>query len=163
MSLNIIYDQEKNVFRVLGREFYDIDEASEYLTSKVNKFSSEYEDFVEQRKRDQLSEEYNRRQNPQGRGVVNLNVPDGRYVYDSPRSGVQDLYAKQARGDKEAKRLLDRLWDLSLPRLREIEREGINKIFACPSCGAAITDKSEYCEVCGVALSTEYKRKGIDI
>lgn len=156
MSFDVTYNVETMKFEVFGQEFYTPEDAVEY----INSLGKKYDEHLEQEKLDELSAERNRQ--AQGGGVTTLNVAKDKYRYDSALLGINDLYSKMNSGDKEARSLIDRLWDLSIPRLREIERDGV-VITSCPKCSSAITDRSEYCEVCGADLSRDYRAKGVDI
>ena len=120
----------------------------------------------EQAKLDTLSRQYN--QSRSGGGVVDLNTPSNKYVFDTPKSGIKSLYdqayPKGSKGSKEAKSLIDRLWDLSIPQLREIEAGRSLSLVGCPKCQNVLTQKDRdlgICPSCGVDIYREYKSKGI--
>lgn len=75
---------------------------------------------------------------------------NGKWEYESPREAVDDLYEKVAYGGKdakEAKRLLDSLWDKFATTLKRNQTIGFG-VSQCPLCGAGILqdEKCPYCE-----------------
>ena len=100
---------------------------------------------------------------PRG-SVVQLPIENsGDYRYRSVREGIDDLYARVAKGDKTAKVLLDKMWEITVDQLKRKAGSIKFAISECgnPDCRAGIME-GEVCPFCGWNPE-EFKSKGGEI
>jgi len=86
---------------------------------------------------------------PSGGGKVPLNEPSKKFVYSSAnpyREAIDDLYDRDAKGDKEAKKLLDRMWKQFATQIKDFKKSF--SITECVICGGGIMagEKCPYCD-----------------
>ena len=87
-------------------------------------------------------------QNPPQGSVATLQDNKGKkWVYDSAMEAVDDLYDRVAKGEKEAQRLLDKMWDVFVPSAKR-EMGKVFAITACPICGSGV-ERDAKCRRCG--------------
>jgi len=92
-----------------------------------------------------------------GGGVTKLEGDKSKEgVYQSYREGVDDLYQRRAKGDKDADRQIKGLWELGIKKLKEMRVDfGIQE---CPRCGGGIKE-GEVCPYCGFDPATYIRPK----
>jgi len=95
-----------------------------------------------QKKKDEVSLELQK----EGGGVIPLDQKSKEYVYDTYREGIDDLYARVAKGDKEAEKKLDGIWKLAVKQLKEAPTAF--EVHQCQRCGGGIYAGS-VCPYCG--------------
>lgn len=92
------------------------------------------------------------KQTLKGGGVVPLGEGGKKqFVYTSYREGIDDLYAKARKGDKDATRLLKELWEQAG---KSLKRGSIAfSVQQCVRCGAGI-EEGKTCPYCGFDPAT---------
>jgi len=117
----------------------------------------------EQRRLDEAANELHRRNT--GGGVISLDEPKGKFVYNNYAEGITDLAHKAEKGDPESKRLYKELWEKAIQKIKD--DPPIFSIYACPSCGKGVTskqvaDNSGSCLYCSFDIHDQ-KRRGLDV
>lgn len=83
-------------------------------------------------------------------GKVPLDEPGKKFVYSSAnpyKEAIDDLYDRTAKGDPEAKRLLDQMWKQLATQIKTLKGKSFS-ITECIICGAGIIagEKCPYCD-----------------
>ena len=102
-----------------------------------------------------------------GGGKIKLPTEStGKFVYsgDNPyRDAIDDLYERQKKGDADAKRMLNRMWEM--PDIKkgilDLQKTGI-VMTACIRCSGFLQDGATKCGSCGFDYSTK-DREGFNV
>ena len=79
-----------------------------------------------------------------------VTMPPKEKVYDTAKEMIDDLYDRAEKGDKEAKQILDKIWEKWwYSEKKEMSHLSITR---CPNCGAAIPTSTRECPFCGYKI-----------
>lgn len=142
----------------------DLDDAEVYLTmipELIKKAEEDRKNATDAEAKKKIDDEIAKNKSGQtntgadtkkGGGVTKLEGDKSQEgIYQSYREGVDDLYARRAKGDKNAEAQIKGLWELGIKKLKEMRINfGISE---CPRCHGGIKE-GEICPYCGFDPAT---------
>jgi hypothetical protein len=138
-----------------------LDELEKLITKKANQLMNE------QKELDKASERIMESQ--KGGGILTLDDPkisNPNGVYDNVATGILDLAVRKERGEAQAGRIYDALWEKAVKSLKANPNQEFH-VFGCINCHNGITPKQVYendgrCPICRTDIESQ-KNRGLDV